>query len=63
MNEINLARGVMMGIIGTLTTHPELDGVMVFLAVRNMVDEQLDIMLSQMTEETNGLHDREENHE
>lgn len=63
MNEINLARGVMMGIIGTLTTHPELDGMMVFLAVRNMVDEQLDLMLSQMTEETNGLHDNEESNE
>jgi hypothetical protein len=62
-NEVNLARGVMMGVMSTLATHPELDPVIAFIALRNMVDEQLDIMISQLTETENGTHDTEEDHE
>jgi hypothetical protein len=63
MNEINLARGVMMGIFGTLATHTELDAVMVFIALRDMVDEQLDLMIAQLTENENGLHNNGESDE
>ena len=57
-NGVNLARGVMMGLMATLGSHPELDPIMTFLAVRNEVDEQLDIMLALLGQEgENGLHD------
>lgn len=49
-NELNLGRGLMMGLMGTLSTHPELDPVMTMLAVRGMLDDQLEIMLAQLTE-------------
>jgi hypothetical protein len=49
--EVNLARGVMMGLFATLEAHRELDPVVALLALRGCVDEQLDVMISQLTDQ------------
>jgi hypothetical protein len=49
--EVNLARGVMMGLFATLEGHRELDPIVAMLALRGCLDEQLDIMMSQYAEE------------
>jgi hypothetical protein len=60
--EVNLARGVMMGLFGTLETHRELDPIVAMLALRGCLDEQLDLMISQYAEE-NPTSENEENND
>jgi hypothetical protein len=60
--EVNLARGVMMGLFATLEGHRELDPIVTMLALRGCLDEQLDLMMSQYADD-NPTHQNEENND
>jgi hypothetical protein len=59
--EVNLARGVMMGLFATLEGHRELDPIVTMLALRGCLDEQLDLMMSQYADENPTNQNEEDN--
>jgi hypothetical protein len=61
MKEVNLARGVMMGLFATLEGNRELDPIMTMLALRTSLDEQLDLMMSQYAEDNPTNQNEEDN--